>query len=131
MIAWGFRVAFNVFGIVSIQSLWSHWKDEKSIFRSLQELGNTNGGVVSTGVGDDSLGIPGQVKLRGSLRYSSAGYPNLPLVYTPSPTDYQNQLGYANPAFARSASKLGGSLAVAKYTNKDNAILKRSPSCGP
>ena len=32
----------KVFGIVSVQSLWSYWKDEKSVFRSLQELGNVS-----------------------------------------------------------------------------------------
>ena len=75
-------------------------------------------------------------KIQIRFRYSSAGYPNLPLVYTPSPTDYQNPLGYANPAFASSAGKIGGSasraasLAVqAKYAaavaHKDPSILKR------
>jgi len=124
---WAFRVAFNVFGIVSVQSLWSYWKDEKSIFRSLQELGNTNSGLVSNGIGDNSLGIPGQLKLRGSLRYTGGmnGYPAIPPGYN---ANYQTaELGYSNPAFSGSKSKVNGGLALTKYeySTKD---LHRVPS---
>ncbi|XP_023347542.1 uncharacterized protein LOC111716337 [Eurytemora carolleeae] len=121
---WATRVIFNVFGIVSVQSLWSYWKDEKSVFRSLQELGNTNGGVVGGGVGENGLGIPGQLKLRGSLRYQSGGYSSS---YPPDQLGfvnrYANQLGYANPAFSGSSAHIRGGLAVTKYGAQDSTQL--------
>ena len=80
----------QVCGIVCVQSLWSRWREEKSIFRSLHELSivsaplprlvrppQTTGGSLP----DHDLGLAGHHKLRGSMRWGatpSRGSPSLP-----------------------------------------------------
>jgi len=111
---WLVRIFFNMCGIVCVQSLWSSYKQEKSIFRSLQELSITNDGMTG-GLPDHVLGVPGHHKLRSSLRFH--------------PSYSQNKLGYNNPAFSTSVSHITGGGAVPpgmKYQNKTH--IKRSSS---
>ena len=85
--------------------------EEKSIFKSFQELPN-HGGV--TGLSQHTLGIPGHHKLRSSLRHPP-GY-------------IQNGLGYNNPAFSASTSHINGGgvgLGLTKYHNKTPQYIKR------
>jgi len=101
MSLWLVRIFFNLCGIVCIQSLWSAWREERSIFKSLQEL-QSCGGV--TGLSDhSSLGIPGHHKIRSSLRYHP---------------------GYNNPAFSASTSHLAG----VGGNIKQQHMIKRSAS---
>jgi len=111
---WITRIFFNMCGIVCVQSLWSMWSQEKSLFRSLHELSITHGGV--TGLSDHTLGIPGHHKLRNSMRFH--------------PSYGQTKLGYSNPAFSASASHIigDGGLSVTKYHNKSSQFVKRSSS---
>ena len=85
--------------------------EEKSIFNSLQELQSHGGG---TGLSQHTLGIPGQHKIRSSLRHPP-GY-------------IQNELGYNNPAFSASTSHIAGGglgLGLTHYHNKTPQYIKR------
>ena len=97
-------------GIICVQSLWSAWMEEKSIFKSLQEL-QSHGGV--TGLSQHTLGIPGHHMLRSSLRH--------PPGYT------TNGLGYNNPAFSASTPHIAGGgvgLGLTNYHNKTPQYIK-------
>lgn len=95
---WLIRIVFNLCGLLCVQSLWRLWREEKEIFRSLQELGSAD---LAPGLQDN--------KLRASLRYNNFG------------------LGYHNPAFHTSINHLSGTaLSFNKYNNKIN--IKRSAS---
>jgi len=149
---WLVRVLCNVCGIVCIQSLWSQWREEKSIFRSLHELSMAHGGLTD---GEHDLGLPGHHKLRGSLRLQPALHPRFvtPAIAAAVNNNHhdlkgevllshygtlqknqvgQNNLGYNNPAFSSSglhlntaASGGGFHMASSKYGGKS---LHRSTS---
>ena len=123
-------------GIVCVQSLWSVWNEEKSIFRSLHELSIVSiifimfmflltmssiltsdlqtPGSIPGDISSDILGIPGHTKIRSSLHF---------------PPGYnKTKLGYNNPAFSTSISPLtqgGAPLSVTKYHNKTKGYIKR------
>ena len=85
--------------------------EERTICKSLQEL-QTHGGV--TGVSEHALGIPGNHKLRSSLRFHHG--------YSP------NKLGYNNPAFSASTSHItgvGAGLGMGVYHYSAQQCVKR------
>lgn len=119
---WLVRVLSNLTGIVCVQSLWTEWREEKSLFRSLHELG-----ITSSGVADHSLGIPGKVKLRGSLRKNmmtreGRTLPGLGDIYSSLPRQsYTSSLGDHDTGSL-------GTLSVTKFPSKPSKYMKRSAS---
>lgn len=107
---WLVRVFFNVCGIVCIQSLWSRWREEESIFQSLHELSLSH-----SGLGSSPLGLAGHHKLRSSIRQPplhprfmppSLNNNHLHHLGAGATTNYGHNIAYNNPAFSTSTLQL-------------------------
>lgn len=98
---WIIRIVFSICGMICTQSLYSHWKDQKTVLRSLQELNVTNGTFMPQGIGGEY-----------QTKHIESG------------------LGYQNSAFAHSQPHLNGltAMAVTKYATPQSKSLKRSAS---
>ncbi len=59
--------------LISVSCVSCYYKDPLNNFSFCYNLffSQTNGGVVSGGLAENGLGIPGNHKLRGSLRYTT------------------------------------------------------------
>jgi len=99
---WILRVLIGVCGMISTQSLYTRWRDQKSVIKSLQSLNVTNGSFVPSGINGEY-----------QAKQLEAGF------------------GYQNSAYAYSQPHLS-TLAVTKYAPSAAAMqakyLKRSAS---
>lgn len=137
---WIVRVFFNVCGLVVIQALWSGWREEKSIFRSLHELSITNGGV--SGLKEQHLGVPGHHKLRGSMRFQPQLHPRFAPALNNNKSDSgsnggtfvaslysnnpgYNNMGYNNQAFSSSNHELSGAKYSHTHLNRTASSVSR------
>lgn len=146
---WIVRVFFNVCGLVVIQALWSGWREEKSIFRSLNELSVVNGGVA--GLKEQHLGIPGHHKLRESMRFQPQLHPRFAPALSNQKQDTASgeaalsaafynrhqdtayaaqtfnsaRLGYNNPAFSSSSQQLSGYIYGSKPVHRSASSVSR------
>lgn len=126
---WLVRVLSNLTGLVCVQSLWTVWREEKQLFRSLHELG-----ITSSGVANHSLGIPGNLKLGGSLRRPPPRDPSmghgLGDIYGSLPRDLYGSL--PRHSFTSSSGDYDtgslGTLSVTKFPGKPSKYMKRSAS---
>jgi len=50
---WILRIFISVFGLISTQSLYSRWRDQKSVLKSLNGLNVTNGTFLPNGIGGE------------------------------------------------------------------------------
>jgi len=98
---WILRIFISVFGMIATQSLYSRWRDQKSVLKSLNSLNVTNGTFLPNGIGGEY-----------QAKQIEAG------------------LGYQNTAYAYSQPHLS-TLAVTKYATNSSIqpkYLKRSAS---
>jgi len=134
---WLVRVLSNLTGLVCVHSLWNVWREEKSLFRSLHQLG-----IAGNGVAEHGLGIPGSVKMGGSFRLGRSGGPGggemgrIYQTYQQGIGGSQNYLGLpaTQSSLQRSPSLIDdtaslGTLSVTKFPNNSSRFMKRSASC--
>jgi len=98
---WILRIFISVFGLISTQSLYSRWRDQKSVLKSLSGLNVTNDTFLPNGIGGEY-----------QAKQIEAGF------------------GYQNTAYAYSQPHLS-TLAVTKYAPSSTVqpkYLKRSAS---